>query len=458
MPMKNESLIRTCLMLVAVCLSIAPLYAQEEKITLQEAVDYAIKHNINVKNSQLDAVSAEARIGEIRATGLPQVNVNASITDNLIIQRFFLPANFADPNAPADAPPVALEFGVKKQGSASAMLNQLIFNGSYFIGLKAAATYRELAQKNTVQSKVSVAEAVTKAYYSVQVAEEKAKVLDYNISRIDTLMRETRAMNESGFVELLDVNRLEVQENNLLTERQKVQNLIDLSYTLLKYQMGMPLTETIKLADTIKEIDLEKLKMETVSAQVNYENRIEYALLNTQEKLAGLDIRNVRAGYLPSLSASVGYGHNNGSDTYAHLFSTRWFNNSVLMLNLNIPIFDGFSKRYQIEQKKIALDKVKNGQTLLKQSIDFEASQASTNIKNAFANLETQQRNLDLAKEIVRVSKIKYKEGVGSNIEVINAESSFKEAQTNYFAALYDLMIAKVDLSKAKGELYVETK
>ena len=454
--MKNDLLIRGCLFMLAICMSIMPLRAQEGGFTLAQAVDYAIKHNLNVKNSQLDAISAEARIGEIRAAGLPQVAANVSLTDNLIIQRFFLPANFADPNASADAPPVALEFGVKKQGAASATLNQLIFNGSYFIGLKAAATYRELSQKSMVQSKVNVAEAVTKAYYSAQVAEEKAKVLDYNISRIDTLMRETVEMNKSGFVELLDVNRLEVQQNNLLTERQKVQNLIELSYTLLKYQMGMPLTEPVKLTDTIDNLDLEKLKMETAPSSLNYENRIEYSLLNTQEKLAGLDIRNVRAGYLPSLSATLGYGHNNGSDTWSHLFGTRWFNNSVLSLNLNIPIFDGFTKRYQVEQKRIALDKVKTGQALLKQSIDLEASQAGINIKNAFATLETQKRNLDLAQEIVRVSKIKYKEGVGSNIEVINAESSFKEAQTNYFAALYDLMIAKVDLSKAKGELYTE--
>ena len=134
------------------------------------------------------------------------------------------------------------------------------------------------------------------------------------------------------------------------------------------------------------------------------------------------------------------------------------FNNSLLSLNISIPIFDGFTKRYQMEQKKIALDKVKNGQTLLKQSIDFETRQADITIKNAFASLETQKRNQDLAQEIVRVSKIKYKEGVGSNIEVINAESSYKEAQTNYFAALYDLLIAKVDLTKARGELYTETK
>ncbi|MCF2520704.1 TolC family protein [Dyadobacter sp. CY351] len=452
--MKNEQILRRSLMLLAILLAFGPLRAQD--FSLEQAVDYAVKHNLNIKNAQLDALSAEARIGEIRAAGLPQLSAAVSVTNNIIIPRFFLPANAFDPTAPADAPPAAVEFGIPWQGSASANLNQLIFNGSYFIGLKAAATYRELAQKSTTSSKVQVAESVTKAYYSAQVAEERAKLLDLNISRVDSLMRETKAMNASGFVELLDVNRLEVQINNLQTERQKVQNLIELSYALLKYQMGMPANEPIKLTDDINAVNVDSLRAELGNPDLNYENRIEYSLLNTQEKLAGLDLRNVRSGYLPSLSASVGYGYNAGYDKFSQLFTDNWYNNMVLTVNLNIPIFDGFSKRYQINQKKIAIDKVKNSQTLLKQSIDLENNQASINIKNAFATLETQKRNLTLAEEIVRVSKIKYKEGVGSNIEVINAESSLKEAQTNYFTALYDLMIAKVDLSRAKGELYTE--
>jgi outer membrane protein TolC len=442
-------------MLLAALIYFVPLHAQTG-YSLKEAVDYAIKHNLNVKNAQLDAISAEARIGEIRAAGLPQVTGAVSLTNNIIIPRFFLPAKTFDPSAPDDAPPSAVKFGIPWQGSASANLNQLIFNGSYFIGLKAAATYRELAQKSTTSSKVTVAEAVTKAYYSAQVAEERAKLLDLNIARVDSSMRETKALNASGFVELLDVNRLEVQINNLQTERQKVQNLIELSYALLKFQMGMPANEPVKLTDDINAVNVAELRSESEGLDVSYEKRIEYSLLNTQEKLAMLDLRNVRSGYLPSLSASLGYGYNAGMDKFSQLFSNPWFNNMVLTVNLNIPIFDGFTKKYQINQKKIAIDKVKNNQNLLKQSIDLENNQAGINIKNAFATLETQKRNLTLAEEIVRVSKIKYKEGVGSNIEVINAESSLKEAQTNYFTALYDLMIAKVDLSKAKGELYSE--
>lgn len=454
--MKHVTQLRNGLLALALLIGVGPLCAQDTGYTLQEAVNYALSKNLNIKNTQLDALSAEARIGEIRAMGLPQVNGQFSFTDNLIIQKVFLPGNIFDPTAPADAPPVAVPFGIKYLGNANVSLNQMIFNGSYLVGLKAAATYRELAQKNVAQSKITVAEAVTKAYYSALVAEERAKVLDFNLNRLDTLLRETRVLNESGFVELIDVTRLEVQLNNLRTERQRVQNLIELSYELLKYQMGMPLTEKIYLEDKITEVDLNEIRAAS-EAVINYTNRVEYSILGTQEKLANLDIRNIRSEYLPSVGGVLTYGHNNGRNNLGDLFSTRWFNNSMLGINVQIPIFDGMSKHYRLQQARITLDKVKVGQDLLEQSIDLQVKQANINLRNFLQTLETQRRNVELAQEVVRVTKIKYQEGVGSNIEVINAESSFRESQTNYYAALYDLLIAKVDLSMALGVLYADT-
>ncbi|HEV7347469.1 TolC family protein [Telluribacter sp.] len=450
--MKHVKLLRNGLLALALLVSISPLWAQAG-YSLQEAIDYALSKNLNIKSTQLDALSAEARIGEIRAAGLPQINAQLGFNDNLIIQRVFLPARFLDSSAPENAPPIAVPFGVKYSGNAGVTLNQMIFNGSYLVGLKAAATYRELAQKNVVQSKVTVAEAVTKAYYSALVAEERAKVLGLNITRLDTLLRDTRALNQSGFVELIDVNRLEVQLNNLRTERQKVQNLIELSYELLKYQMGMPLTEKIYLEEKITELDLAEIKAAS-EAVITYTNRVEYSVLNTQGKLAELDIQNIKSGYLPSVAGVLTYGHNNGRDELGNLFTSRWFNNSLLGINVQIPIFDGMSKHYRLQQARITLDKVRLGQNLLEQSIDLQVKQANINLRNALETLETQRRNVELAQEVVRVSKIKYQEGVGSNIEVITAESSFRESQTNYYASLYDLLIAKVDLSKSLGVLY----
>ena len=423
--------------------------------TLQQAIDFAVRQNVSVRNSKLDAVSAEARIREIKSSALPQIAINGSLTDNLIIQRAFLPAVFFDQNASPDAPAIPVQFGVKYSANAAASLNQVIYSASLNVGLRAAATYRELAQRNLDGTKVLVAEQVAKAYYGVLVALERAKLLDYNITRLDTTLYETQALNTQGFVEKLDVQRLEVQTNNLRAERQNVQNLIELSYTLLKFQMGLTVNDEITLAEQLQDRRVDDLRLLiSPDPTFRYGSRIEYSTLETQIKLAEQDIEVTQKGYYPTLSAFANYGYNSGRNKIDQLVNSPWFNFASLGLSLQIPIFDGFLKRSQIEQKRATLQKAQNSGELLRNSIDLQIRQSGITLKNSLQTLQTQQRNRDLADEIVRVTRIKYKSGVGSSIEVLNAEASLREAQTNYYASLYDFLIGKVDQDKALGRLY----
>ena len=436
----------------------------KQAYSLREAIEYATSANINVQTTKLDAVSAEARIREVKSVALPQVSVGGQLTYNAIIQRVILPAGgFGAPASgtaasgtqPDNASVTAIPFGVNFQGNATATLNQLIYDASYKIGLKAASTLRELSQKNITASKITVAEQVSKAYYNVLVSEEQIKLLNYNIDRIDSLFKETQAMNQQGFAEKIDVDRLEVQANNLRAERQKVQNLISLSYYLLKFQMGLGVNDEITLTDKIEDVDLDELERSVMfQPQPDFMQRIEYSVLQTQIKLADLDYQTIGKQYIPRLVASASYGHNNGRNNLGVLFTSQWFNSSAINLQVQIPVFDGFQKKYAAQQKKVALAKAKLGGDLLKNSIDLQVKQAEISIKNNLQTLRTQKRNLDLAQEILRVTKIKYKAGVGSNIEVLNAENSSREAQTNYFASLLDFMLTKVDLDKAAGRLY----
>jgi outer membrane protein TolC len=427
-----------------------------QAFTLQEAIDFAVKQNINIRNSQLDAVSAEARIREIKSSALPQLGVSGSFTDNLIIQRAFLPAVFFNPKASPDDPAVPVQFGVTYSGNTAATLNQLIYSASLNVGLRAAGVYRELAQRTIQSSKVTVSEQVSKAYYGVLVAEQRAQLLDLNIGRLDSLLRDTRALNKQGFVERIDVQRLEVQSNNLRSDRQNVQNLIELSYALLKYQMGLKVNDEISLTEQLQDRNLDELQsLIAADPTFQYSTRIEYTTLETQTKLAALDIELSQKGYYPTVSAFVNYGYNNGRNKIGDMVTTPWLNFSTLGLSVQIPIFDGGTKKYQIAQKRVTLQKAQNSGELLKNSIDLQIRQSSITLNNGFQTLQTQQRNRDLAQEIVRVTRIKYKEGVGSNIEVLNAETSLREAQTNYFASLYDFLIAKVDQDKALGRLYI---
>jgi len=437
----------------------------KQSFSLTEAIQFATDKNLNVQSTRLDAVSADARIREVKSVTLPQVSIGSQLTYNAIIQRFILPAGgfggapasgtAASGTQPESAAVTAIPFGVNFQGNVQATVNQLLFDASYKIGLKAASTLRELSQKNTTASKINVAEQVAKAYYNVLVSEERIKLLDYNIGRIDTLFKETQAMNKQGFVEKIDVDRLEVQANNLKAERQNVQNLVGLSYYLLKYQMGLGINDEIVLTDKILEINIDELERSVAFVSpVDYTQRIEFSALQSQIQLADLDYQSIGKQYFPRVLASAAYGHNNGRNSPGDLFTTKWFNSAAINLQVQVPIFDGFQKRYAAQQKKIALDKARLGSDLLRSSIDLQVKQSQITIQNRLQTLRTQKRNLDLAQEILRVTRIKYKEGVGSNIEVLNAETSSREAQTNYFASLLDFMLSKVDLDKASGKLY----
>lgn len=438
-------------------LGLMPARAQTpQNFSLAEAIRYAVEHNLTVTNTQLDAKSADARIREIKAVSLPQVNVSGTFLNNLAIQTVFLPPQFFQ--LPESAGPQPVRFGVAYTGSIQGSINQLLFDASYRIGLKAADAYRELAQKNTTSSKITIAEQVAKAYYGVLVSQERMKLLDYNIGRLDTLLRETRELNKQGFVEKIDVSRLEVQSNNLKTEKQKVLNLVGLSYYLLKFQMGLGINDPIYLTDQIPQLNLDELErtVNSIPASMDYGNRIEFAQLQSQLKLADLDIQNTQKQYFPRLSAFFNYGYNNGRNSFGDMLTTKWFALSSVGINLSVPVFDGFAKRYRIQQQRITLQKAQNSGELLKNSIDLQVRQSQITLQNNLQSLRTQQSNLELAQEILRVSRIKYKEGVGSNIEVLNAETSSREAQTNYYAALLDFMLAKVDLDKAMGKLYTE--
>lgn len=443
-------------LVLSLCLmgSKAALAQQSQAFSLREAVDYATKNHVNVKNAQLDLMTAVARIGEIKAIGLPQVNGNINWTDNLLVPRFFIPARTFDPNAP-EGEVVAAKFGVKYSANTGISLSQLLFDGSYLLGLKASQVYKDLAQKNLSASKITVAENVAKAYYAVLVNEERLKLLDINVSRLDSLYKETKALNGQGFVEKIDVDRLAVQLNNLKTERQNIERLQELSLYLLKFQMSYKLNEPIALSDKLSSIDLNDLSALDVPSTFDYKNRIEYSTLLTQAKLAEMDVKNQQVGYYPRVLLSGSSGFSTGTDKF-NIFSRPWFNATSIGLIVQIPIFDGFGRKYKIQQSRYSLEKIRQSTSYLQESIDLQIKSAQLQLRNNWETLQEQKKNMELAKEIVRVSKIKYKEGVGTNLEVVNAEASYKEAQTNYYSTLYNAIVAKVDLDKATGRLYVE--
>ena len=404
-----------------------------ENYTLEQCIDYAVQNRIEVKNAQLDNQIAKAQVGEVRSQGLPQVDASLSLIDNYKIPVAFLPAQIFNPQAP-EGEFTAVEFQPQYVGQSAIELQQLIFSGSYLLGLKAAATFTQLSEKQVVQSKIEVAEAVSKAYYSLLINRERLELLKQNYNRVDTVYQQTKALYENGFAEKIDADRLKVASNNIKVEIQNFERLIDLSKILLKFQMGLNQEDNLTVSGLIEELEIDQAA--AVVSQINPEQRIEYSLLQTQRELNLLQLREYKARYLPTLSGFVNYGANMGSAEARDLvpFATdRWVSNGAFGLSLNVPVFDSFRKHHLIQQEKFRLLKTENNIMNFTRIIDLQVSQSQITLQNNIDNLNFQKENMELAQEIFRVTKIKYEEGVGSNLEVVEAETAYKEAQTNYF-------------------------
>ncbi len=418
--------------------------------SLQQSIDFAMQNQTNVKNAVIDEAIAKNKVNEIIGMGLPQINSSFDVKDFVEIPTSLIPAEFFGGPKGSFA---SVKFGTQYQATAGLDASQLLFSGDYFLGLKASKVYVELSSKATQRTKIETSATVSKAYYTVLVNEERIKLMDANVARVKKAMDDTKALFDNGFVEKIDYDRLTVTYNNLVIEQEKVQRLLALGMYLLKYQMGMDINNSITLTDKLADVKFEAAK--DISAQkFDYTKRVEYSLLETQKNLAKLNLKRNRLAYLPT---GFAYGALSGS-SYRSEFdmfnsSTPWYPTALIGAKFTMPIFTSGQRHFKMQQAKLSLQKTENNMDLIKQSIDLELASSTTNLQNANASLENQKKNIAVAEDVVRVSKLKYEQGVGSNLEMINAETALKEAQTNYFSALFEAIVSKIDFDKANGNL-----
>ncbi len=441
--------------------------AKSNSFSLQQSIDYAYKNSPNYLNAQSDVLMAKYKRKEVLGMAMPQIGASVDMKNFMKIPTSVLP-NFVSPAvygglvqagvAPYDPQklspdgyePIAANFGTTFQAQAGASASLLVFSADYLIGLKATKEYISLMNINVNRSKADLVSQVSKAYYSVLVNNQRIALLDANITKLEKLLSDTKAFNKQGFVEQIDVDRLEVAFNNLTTEKQKIERLISLSENVLKFQMGYTGSENLTLTDSLSISDKEDLSI----SKIDITKRSEYQMLEVQQRLNNINVKRLKYGYLPSLVAYSSFNYS-GQRNDLKFFTKEhiWYPTALLGGTLSLSIFDGFQRHYQIQQAKLDFKKGENNLKNLQLAIELEGASAAVNYSNASSSLQVQKRNLDLAQNIYTVSQKKYEQGVGSNIEVINAQQSLKESQANYFNAVYDLLVYKIDYLKATGSL-----
>lgn len=423
--------------------------AGSSNYSLKQAIDYAFKNSPNYLNAELEIQNSKYRKREVLGVGLPQINSSVDLKDYIDIPTSLLPGQFF--GAPAGTF-IPVKFGTKYNATAGFSASQLIFSSDYIVGVKAAKELINLSTINVNRSKTELVSSVSKAYYNVVVNKERIKLLDANIVKLKKIFDDTKAFNQEGFVEQIDLERLEVQYNNLVVEKEKTDRLIGLSENLLKFQMGYKIAEPIVLTDslTFENNDVASL----LSGKMDISKRADYQLLQSQQRLYQLDLKRQRLGYLPTMAAYGSYQFNAQRQKFDFTDGSQsWFKISLIGGTVNLNIFDGLQRHNRIQQAKIAVQKGENNLKNIELAAEIEASISEVTYTNAYASLQTQKRNMTLAQHVFDVSQKKYEQGVGSNLEITNAQTALKEAQTNYYNAVYDMIVSKIDFQKATGTL-----
>lgn len=452
-------------------LSLAPLLLKAQAFTLEEAVSYAMENAVEVRDKNLQIARADKDIKEFLSTGLPQINGSANyqyfidIPVQLVpifpeqqttlvqdIDGDLVPLTYTvtdDMGNPVFGPPQEFRFGLRNNLTAQISIEALLFDGTFFTGLQASKLYKELVQREMAQTRSSLALNVRKAYLAVLAAEKNKDILASNITNLEKSLSETEAIYQEGFAEQLDVDRLTLSLRNLKTEEQAVSRTITTLRNLLKFRMGYPLDEGIELTD-----NLDGLAARTVFEDIAIEDpfdvsqRPEYRVLDQAEKLNLVDIRRHQVGYLPALNAFGSYARVLQANDLA---DARWFPTTVVGLSLKVPVFDGFGKEARIQKARIDLERTQLQRSNFSRSAKLEVINARITYLNALETLRAREETVDLAEQIYRTTQIKYREGVGSSLELNQAESDLYVSQGNYIQSLYELLIAQIDLDKALG-------
>jgi len=470
--MKRVFWIVVCICIVsgAQAMPVDTTQVQTHSFTAQQAVDYALKNNVQVKNALLGIRLQEETNRQITSAAFPHINSSMTTTYNpniatQVIPNFISPATYqvligegvkngnGNPiTMPNEFGFIAAQFGTKFSANAAVSLNQILFDGQVFIGLQARDAAMQLAGKSAELTQEIIKANVLKIYYQLVVSRTQVELLDSTISFVNKNLADTRVLYANGFREKLDIDRVAVQLANLQTERNKILSMVSNGYYGLKVLMGMPVQDQLILIDTITP-DMIKDGL-LVNGTYQYSDRKEFQVADLGRRLGEYNIRRYKLSQVPTLALNSVYAKNAQRNTWNFLSPNQaWFSISNISVGMTLPIFNGFITRSKITQSKIELERTKNEIEGLKRTIDNEVAVAKNNFQSAVSRMDYQKQNLELAEKVYQQIKKKYELGLGSQTEINLAQNEWKAAQTNYTTALSEAIIARIDWLKATGKL-----
>jgi outer membrane protein TolC len=424
--------------------------AQEKKesynFSLQKAIEHAIQNNYTAINANRDIEAAKKKKWETTTIGLPQLNANVNYQNNIEIQKSVVPAEFFGGN-PGEFTEVA--FGTRHNMVANATLSQLIFDGSYLVGLQSAKVYLQISQNAKEKTDLEIREIVINAYGNVLLARESVKVLENNKKTLEKVVFDTNETYKNGLTEEENVEQLQITLSQIKSSLSNANKRAEIALNMLKLVLGIELNVTLDLTDNLDTLAIQNVDLIALNTEFSVQNNIDYKIGLNSEESSRLLLKLEKSKALPSLYANFNFGYNAFSNTFSFLErDQRWLNFTNVGIGLNVPIFSSLGRTARTQQAKIAYEQAKTKLKETEQKLLLEFQSAKTDYEYSVEQFTVSKENLRLAERIESKQQIKFKEGISTSFEFTEAQRQLYSAQQNYLQAMIDVINKKATLDK----------
>lgn len=419
---------------------------QTYSYTLNEAIEYALTHNYSAINAARDIEAAKEKKWETTTIGLPQINAAVGYQNNIKLQKSLIPAEFFG-GQPGEFAEVA--FGTKQNMAASATLSQLIFNGSYLVGLQSAKVYLQISENAKIKTNQEIREMVINAYGNVLLADESIAILEKNKTNLEKTLNETNQIFKNGLIEEENVEQLQITLSTIKSAQENVRRQKTIATNMLKLVLGIAIENDLTLTDKLSTLAQNNIDLGLTQTTFLVENTIDYKIQENVVQSNKLLVLLQKSNALPTLAAAYNFGYNAFGNQFQFFNSNqRWLNYSNVGLSLNVPVFSSLGRSAKTQQAKIALEQSKTKMVQVEQTLKLQFEKAKSDYEYSLEQLNTTKSSLTLAERIENKQQTKLKEGLSSSFDLSEAQRQLYTAQQNYLQAMLDVINKKATLEK----------
>lgn len=419
--------------------------------SLKEVLQIGLENSYDLKKVKLDEKVAAYQRKEVIGSGLPQLHAYGNYNNFLNVTPMGIPGGVLNPEtSPTDID--VIQFGVPQSLQAGIQLNQLIFNQSYLVGLKAARTSEEFYLLLSQMSEEDILYDLAMNYYNIVELKLQRENIEANSNRLVSLEKILKAQYDNDLARKVDYNRVKVNLTTLEASRDELEIGIAQSINYLKLLMGVPMDRSIELQNQDFNLDLASIL--PLHLNDNLHNRIDLKVLNKQQDLYGLDIKNIESGYYPSLIGFADVNYNTFANEFNFLSQSKpWYRGALIGLKLEIPVFDGFQRKHKVAQAKVRAMQLEQDITKASQAAEMEHQNAVKKLNSSVRSAKAQKGNLGLAEEVYEQTELLYKESLSPLTDLLEAETALREARSAYNKQIINVKTAQIDLFKSTGDI-----